>query len=123
MSKKNKDKKQNSPVLKTHRVVLTLEVVSYVDAGSTEEAIKTAEANIEDGRFDIIQTQVDELTTETPEIKKHHSVFLDEGTYYTGEFVVLETTAWTKKDWERIEDAGDNGRLKAATEIDAEKNL
>lgn len=123
MSKKNRYKMQNESEKKTHRVVLTLEVVSYVDAPTKAEAIKTAEANIEDGRFDIIQTQVDELTIETAEIKKHHSVFLDEGTYYTGEFVVLDTTAWTKEDWERIEEAGDNGRLKLATEIDDEKKL
>jgi hypothetical protein len=115
MSKKNTPKK-----IDTYRVVLTLEVVSYVDAGSRAEAKQTAELNIDDGCFNIIGTDASMIDDES---KRVDAVFLDEGTYYTGGFSVLNVTDWTKKDWQRIEDAGDNGRLKVACEIDAEKNL
>ncbi|NDC43236.1 MAG: hypothetical protein EBZ77_17090 [Chitinophagia bacterium] len=119
MRKKNTPKKM-SEQQNTYRVVLTLEVVHYVDAGSRAEAMKTAELNIETGCFNIVSNDASIIDDET---KRVDAVFLDEGTFYTGNFCVLNVTDWTKKDWQRIEEAGDNGRLKLACEIDAEKKL
>lgn len=113
-------KNNKTEEVKTYRVVLNVEIVSYVDATSRSGAISTAERNIDEGDFKIIDTTA---TTEGDEARRVDAVFLDEGTYYTGDFVVLNVTAWTKKDWLRIEEAGDNGRLKLACEIDDAKKL
>lgn len=116
MSKKNTQPEK----IETYRVVLYVQVVSYVDATNKAQAIKTAEANIEDGSFKIIETTA---TTEGKDAPRADAVFLDEGTYYTGDFAVINVAQWTNEDWQRIEEAGDNGRLKLACEIDDEKKL